>query len=239
ERHPRAARPRPRRRRPDVRRGRRALRPHQHRAVLRPGRALAPRHARGPRGRAGRHGARRRRRHRRLHRRARPHRRPLPGHRLLAGHAAHGTLAARVPARREPGPVRRRRRAAPAVARRERRRGGHLLRAAQHRRRRRGARGVRPRHPSRRHARGLRVLAAHLGAVPPRLHRLPHARAAPRGPCGELEPRRVRLPRRVDPRLARPGRARRADRGRRLALGGLARPLGRHRRPAHGHASGL
>ena len=42
---------------------------------------------------------------------------------------------------------------------------------------------------------------AHLRAVPPRLHRLPHGGPAPRGPRGELEPRRVRLPRRVDPRL--------------------------------------
>ena len=78
-----------------------------------------------------------------------------------------------------------------------------------------------------------------LRAVPPRLHRLPHGGPAPRRPRGELEPRRVRLPRRVDPRLARPARPRRPHRRRRLALGGLAQPLRRHRRPPHGDQARL
>ena len=49
------------------------------------------------------------------------------------------------------------------------------------------------------------------------------------------QPRRLRLPRRVDPRLARPARARRADRERRLAAARVAQPLRRHRRPAPRH----
>ena len=47
-----------------------------------------------------------------------------------------------------------------------------------------------------------------------------------------LQPRRLRLPRRVDPGLARPGRPGRRDRRRRLAEPRVAQPLRRHRRAA-------
>ena len=50
-----------------------------------------------------------------------------------------------------------------------------------------------------------------------------------------LEPGRLRLPRRVDPRLARPGRPGRPDRRGRLAAPRVAQPLRRHRRPAPRH----
>ena len=53
--------------------------------------------------------------------------------------------------------------------------------------------------------------------------------------AGVLEPGRLRLPRRVDPRLARPGAARRPDRGGRLAAPGVAQPERRHRHPAPRH----
>ena len=53
-------------------------------------------------------------------------------------------------------------------------------------------------------------------AVPHRLHRVPHARAAAGRPGGVVEPRRVRLPGRVDPGLARAGGAGGADPGRRV-----------------------
>ena len=49
---------------------------------------------------------------------------------------------------------------------------------------------------------------------------------------GLLQPGRLRLPRRVDPRVARPGRPRGADRRGRLARRRVAQPLRRHRRPA-------
>ena len=161
--------------------------------------------AAGHPGRAGGRARGRRARHRGgdrgLHRRARPLRGDLPRRRLLPRHAAHRP---RPPCRR--GALPRRRRDAPAAARRRRGRGRHVVRPAQRRRPGRGARRVRPRHPPRRHARDLRVLRPDVGPVPPRLHRLPHAGAAAGGPGGELQPGRLRLPRGVDPRVARPAR---------------------------------
>ena len=56
--------------------------------------------------------------------------------------------------------------------------------------------------------------------------------AAGGGPPGLVQPGRLRLPGRVDPRLARPGRPGRADRRSRLGQGRLAQPDRRHRRPA-------
>ena len=67
-----------------------------------------------------------------------------------------------------------------------------------------------------------------------RLHRVPDAGAAARSPGAvSQQPRRLRLPRRVDPGLARPGRPGRA--GSPAPAGrdvGLAQPHRRHRRPA-------
>ena len=50
--------------------------------------------------------------------------------------------------------------------------------------------------------------------------------------AGQLQPRVLRLPRRVDPGLARPAGARRRDRGRRLDRRRVAQPDRRDRRPA-------
>ena len=139
--------------------------------------------------------------------RPRRHRRPV---RLLGRDAARGQAAPAAPA------VRGRGRDPAAVRRRHLRRRHDLLRAAQHRRSRRRAARDAAGDPARRPAGGVRVQLADLGAVPHRLHRVPDARAAPARPRGLLEPGRLRLPRRVDPGLARPGRPRRADRRRRL-----------------------
>ena len=69
-------------------------------------------------------------------------------------------------------------------------------------------------------------------AVPHRLHRVPDEGAAVGGPRGLLEPRRLRLPRRVDPGLARPGGAGRPDRGGGLEAARVARPDRWNRGPA-------
>ena len=61
-------------------------------------------------------------------------------------------------------------------------------------------------------------------------------RALPgRRPRGVVLAGRLRLPRRVDPRLARPARPRRADRRGRLAAARVAQPLRRRRRAAPRH----
>ena len=58
-------------------------------------------------------------------------------------------------------------------------------------------------------------------------------RALPTGrPGGVLQSGCLRLPGGVDPGVARPGRSGVDDRRGRLALGGVAQPLRRHRRPA-------
>ena len=56
-------------------------------------------------------------------------------------------------------------------------------------------------------------------------------------PRGLVLTGRLRLPRRVDPRLARPAGARGPDRRGRLAAAGVAQPLRRHRRPAPSDSS--
>ena len=61
------------------------------------------------------------------------------------------------------------------------------------------------RHEARRPAGGLRVLAAHVQAVPHGLPELPHAGAAARRAGRVQGARRLRLPGGVDPRVARPG----------------------------------
>ena len=118
--------------------------------------------------------------------------------RLLPGDAAGRRVAA--------GAQGGRRRDGAAAGRRERRRRRHLLRPAQRGRPRRGAARVPAGHPARRDAGDLRVLQPHLDAVPHRLHRVPDEGAAADRPRGEQQPRGLRLPRRVDPRVARPGR---------------------------------
>ena len=70
--------------------------------------------------------------------------------------------------------------------------------------------------PARRPAGGVRVQPAGQRGLPEGLHRVPHALAAADRPPGQLQPRVLRLPGRVDPGLARPARARRGGRGRRL-----------------------
>ena len=72
------------------------------------------------------------------------------------------------------------------------------------------------------------------GAVPHGLQRVPHALAAAGRPQGQQQPRVLRLPRRVDPGLARAARAGGADRARPAGRGGLAQPDRRHRRAAPG-----
>ena len=62
-------------------------------------------------------------------------------------------------------------------------------------------------HPAGRHAGGLRVLHPHLAPVPRRLRRLPGGRPAPDRRGAVAQPGGLPLPRRVDPGLARPGRA--------------------------------
>ena len=86
------------------------------------------------------------------------------------------------------------------------RRGDDRVRAAQRGRRGRGAARAGPGHQAGRPAGGLRVQPADVGAVADRLHRVPDAGAAGRGPPGVQQPGRVRLPRRVDPGLAGPAR---------------------------------
>ncbi len=190
-----------RRRTADVRRGRPALRPDQRRPLPRSGPALAPgRHRRG-RPAPRRAGARPGRRHRYVEPAVRRPRRGRGAVRLLPRHA---------PGRQEGqagAAVHRRRRHPAAVRRRHLRRRHDLLRAAQHRRPAGRAARAAPRHPARRPARGLRVQPPDLGAVPDRLRRVPHARAAAHRPRGLVLTGRLRLPRRVDPRLARPARA--------------------------------
>ncbi|CAA9256346.1 MAG: Demethylmenaquinone methyltransferase, partial [uncultured Blastococcus sp.] len=215
-----------RRRRGHVRRRREALRPHQHRPLGGSGRLLAA----GDTGGAGRapraDRARRRGRDGGLHGRAgrrRGHRHRL---RLLAGDARCRGLA--------DGAQDRRGRHGTAAGRRERRRRGHLLRPAQRRRPRRGPARVPPRDPARRHPGDLRVLLAHLDAVPHPLHRVPDEGAAADRPRGQQQPRRLRLPRRVDPGVARPARPGGPGAAGRLGRGRLAEPHRRHRRPAPG-----
>ena len=121
-----------------------------------------------------------------------------------------------------------------AVRRRELRRGDDLLRAAQHRRPRRRAARAAAGHPARRTAGRVRVQLPDLGAVPHRLPRVPDAGAAAGRPRGLLEPGRLRLPRRVDPRLARPGRPWPPGSRRRLARtrSGATSPAGSSRSTA-------
>src|SRR5690606_33688823 len=78
----------------------------------------------------------------------------------------------------------------------------------------------------------LRVL--HAAASPPArgVQRLPQARDAARGGAGELEPRGLPLPRRVDRGLARPGHPQSVAARGRIHPGGLPQPLLGHRRPA-------
>ena len=52
---------------------------------------------------------------------------------------------------------------------------------------------------------------------------------------GVVQPGGLRVPRRVDPRVARSGRAGAPDRRRRLVGGAVAQPYRRHRRAARGH----
>ncbi|VXC20160.1 hypothetical protein NOCARDAX2BIS_470025 [Nocardioides sp. AX2bis] len=148
-------------------------------------------------------------------------------------------LLARDARRRQGRPARaalhRRRRHPAALRRRHLRRGHHLLRAAQHRRPRgrpaRDASGDPPRRPPG----GLRVQPPDVGAVPARLPGVPDEGAAGDRARRLLLARRLRLPRRVDPGLARPGRPRRPDRRRRVGLSRVAQPLGRHRGVAPRH----
>ncbi|AKZ57422.1 hypothetical protein SAM23877_4377 [Streptomyces ambofaciens ATCC 23877] len=205
----------------DVRPRRGTVRPDERRALARPGPGVAqggrqsrrrPPRAEGPRPR-GRHGD--------LLPALRPHRRLRRPVRLLPRHAPGGQGAAQLAA------VHRGRRDQAAVRRRRLRRGHHLLRAAQRAGHgRRAARDV-PGDAARRPGRHLRVLAPDLDALPDRLHRVPDARPAAGGPRGVVQPRRVRLPRRVHPRLARPAGARPAAGRGRLVQGGVPEPDGR------------
>ena len=113
--------------------------------------------------------------------------------------------------------VHRRRRHPAAVRRRHLRRGHDLVRAAQHRRPAGRAPRDAPGDPARRPPGRLRVQPPDVGAVPHPVRRVPHEGAPAHRPRGVLEPRRLRLPRRVDPRLARPAGPGRRDRRRRLA----------------------
>ena len=108
---------------------------------------------------------------------------------------------------RPAGPAVHRRRRDPAAVRgRHLRRGDDLLRAAQRRRpARRPARDA-PGDPPRRPARGLRVQPPDVRAVPHGVPRVPDEGAARHRPRRLVLARRLRLPRRVHPRLARPAR---------------------------------
>ena len=202
----------------DVRRRRPALRPHQRRALAGHGPTLAARRDRRGRPAARRARARPRGRHRYVEPAV-----PRPGRRrgalrLLRRHAPRRQAAPPAPA------LRGRRRHPAAVRGRHLRRGHHLVRAAQHRRPRRRAGRDAPGDPTRRPAGRVRVQLADLGAVPHGLPRVPDAGAAAARAGRLLEPGRLRLPRRVDPRLARPDRPRGPDRGCRMAGREVAQP---------------
>ena len=129
-----------------------------------------------------------------------PSRAPAPT--SSAATSASGMLRVGRPGRargRRPG---RGRRAAAALRRRRVRRGHDLLRAAQHRGHRRRARRAAPRHPARRPAGGLRVQpptwAPFRTVYVEYLMRLLPDRRDP----GQQRPGGLRLPGRVDPRLA-------------------------------------
>ena len=182
----------------DVRRRRRALRPHQRRALARPGPALAPGDDQRPRLRARGPRPRHRRRHGDQLGAAGRRRRGRRAGRLLARHAA---------GRPPPSPrhaVHGGRRDAPAVRRRLLRRRHDVVRAAQRRRPRRRPRRVPAGHQARRPAGRLRVQPPGERRVPRGLPPLPHARAAPGRP-----PRSRRTP---TPTSTSPSRSRRGPR---------------------------
>ncbi|CAM5497227.1 hypothetical protein SABIM44S_03144 [Streptomyces abikoensis] len=216
----------------DVRRRGGQIRPHQRRAVARPGPSVAQGRRPGRRRPPGGEGAGPRGRHGHLLaavRRGRGVRRPL---RLLRRHAARGQEAQPLDA------ADCRRRDAPALRGRRVRRRHDLLRAAQRAGHRRRAARDAAGHPARRPRGDLRVLHAHLGAVPHGLHRVPDACPAAGRARGQQQPGRVRVPRRVDPGVAGPAGARRAAAGGGLVEGRVAQPDGRHRGPAPGDQAG-
>ncbi len=180
-----------------VRRRRGALRHHERPALPRPGPSLAQAGADGARPQAGRDRPRHRRRHGHLVGALRRRGRPRRARRLQPRHAARGQEAPRRPR------IHRRRRNEAAVRRCLVRRRHDELRPAQRRRRHGRARRVRARDEARRAPADLRVQPPDERAVPPRLHRVPHAGAAARRARRQLEPGELRLPRRVDPELAR------------------------------------
>src|SRR5437763_169714 len=202
------------------------------RPPVQPGPAQPPRHPPGPGPAPRRAGPGPGRRHRRIHPGAGPFGRQRGRRGPLAGHAARRSGG---PSRGEPT---RRGRAGAAVPRRRVRRGDHLLRAAQ----RPGHRGrparTGPGHPTRWPAGHLRVQPPDVPAAAGGVPGVPDAGPAAGGPHGGQQPRRVRLPRRVHPRVARPGRTGAAPERDRLDEGGLAQPDRRDRRAAPGGAAG-
>ena len=177
------------------------VRPHQRRALARPGPAVAPGGASRPStpSRASACSTSRRARARRASRW------PTAGVEVVPADFSLGML--RVGNRRRPDLAFT---AADAMrlpfADDELRRRDDVVRAAQRRRRRRRPARVPAGHQARRPAASSASSASRsTGAVPQGLPRVPHARAAAGRPPGQLQPRVLRLPRRVDPGVARPG----------------------------------
>ena len=152
--------------------------------------------------RAGRAPARPGRRDRDVDRAVRRRRRARGGLRLLPRHAPGRAPRASGPRLRRGG------RDAAAVRGPRLRRGDDLVRAAERRRRGRRPGRAAARHAGRWPHGGLRVLAPDLDAVPDGLHGISHAGAARGRPAGVVVAGLLRLPRGVDPRVARPARPR-------------------------------